>query len=124
MAEKSSVLVRNSRYVSGGTSEVNARAIEWWERTPLTPDDSDVLYVVERRWEGRLDLIANALLGDSRLWWLIAQYNAILDVPGEIREGRVLRVPVKERAQSFLNGRIGGIDSLREVPTDTISPIV
>ena len=124
MAEKSSVLVRNSRYVSGGTSEVNARAIEWWERTPLVPDDSDVLYVVERRWEGRLDLIANALLGDSRLWWLIAQYNAILDVPGEIREGRVLRVPVKERAQSFLNGRIGGIDSLREVPTDTISPIV
>jgi hypothetical protein len=122
--EKSSVLVKNSRYVSGGTSEVNARAIEWWERTVLTPDASDIIYVVERRWEGRIDLIANALLGDSRLWWLIAQYNAVLDPVNEIREGRVLRVPLKDRAQAFLNGRIGGVDSLREVPTNNITPIV
>ena len=122
--EKSSVLVKNSRYVSGGTSEVNARAIEWWERTVLTPDASDIIYVVGRRWEGRIDLIANALLGDSRLWWLIAQYNAVLDPVNEIREGRVLRVPLKDRAQAFLNGRIGGVDSLREVPTNNITPIV
>ena len=56
MAEKNSTLVRSSRYVSGGTTEVNSRALEWWERKILPINDDDSSYVVEKRFEGRLDL--------------------------------------------------------------------
>lgn len=124
MTEKNSTNVQKSRYVAGGATEVNQFALEWWERVNLEPDDTDTTYVIESKSEGRLDLIAKAYLDDSRLWWLIAQYNAILDPYNEIIEGRVLRIPSKSRAQSMLNGKLGGYESTREVPLSSITPIV
>lgn len=122
--ETNSTLSQRSRYVVGGQTEVNQNALEWWERTQFQTAESDTTYVVEKRAEGRLDLVAQAFLDDSSLWWLIAQLNSILDPFGEIVEGRVLRIPTKERVQSMLNGRIGGYDSTREVPLTNITPLV
>ena len=122
--ETNSTLVQNSRYVVGGQTEVNQNALEWWERTAFQIDPSDITYVVEQKSAGRLDLIAQAFLEDHTLWWFIAQFNSILDPFGEIVEGRVLRIPTKERTQSMLNGKLGGYDSTREVPLTNITPIV
>ena len=124
MTERNSTNIQKSRYVAGGATEVNQFALEWWERVTLTTDDTDSTYVVEKKAEGRLDLIAQAYLEDSRLWWLVAQYNAILDPFAEVIEGRVLRIPSKSRAQSMLNGKLGGYESTREVPLTSITPIV
>lgn len=124
MAETNSVNLAKSRYVAGGTTEVNTLALEWWERASLAPDSSDTTYVIEAKSEGRLDLIAKAYLDDERLWWLIAQYNALLDPFNECITGRVLRIPTKARAQTMLSGKIGGYDSTREVPLSSITPIV
>lgn len=124
MAEKNSTLNPNSRYVSGGITEVNTKRLEWWERSEFQLSDSDTSYVVERRTAGRIDLIAQAFLGNSHLWWLIAQYNALLDAHAEVYEGRVLRIPSRERAQSMLNGKLGGFDSQREIPLTNIIAIV
>jgi hypothetical protein len=122
--EKNSTLLPKSRYVVGGVTEVNAKALECWEPNAFRPNSTDRTYVVEARFAGRLDLIAQLYLDDSRLWWLVAQYNAILDPYAEIFPGRLLRIPTKDRAQSMLSGKLGGIASTREVPLTNISPIV
>jgi hypothetical protein len=124
MAEKNSTLLKSSRYVVGGVTEVNRKSLEWWERTNFIGDSSDQLYTVEAKFEGRLDLIAAQFLGDSRMWWVVAQYNAILDPCNEVTEGRLLRIPLKSRLQAMLAGKIGGTASKREVQITTISPIV
>lgn len=123
--ETNSTLVQNSRYVIGGQTEVNSKRLEWWERNKFTIDpDTDIEYVIDNKTAGRLDLIAEVFLGDSHLWWFIAQYNAILDAYDEIIEGRILLIPTKERVQILLTGLQGGYPSTREVPLSNISPIV
>lgn len=124
MAETNSTLVHKSRYVSGGITEVNTNALEWWERATFRLDATDRIYTIEARWNGRLDMIAQQFLDDSRLWWFIAQYNAVLDPFNEIYEGRVLRIPTKVRVQSMLSGKLGGATSTREVPLTNVSAIV
>lgn len=123
--EKNSTLVRGSRYVSGGTTEVNKTAIEWWERSVLKTDPTDFQYVVEKQFEGRLDWITAVYLGEQniRYWWVVAMLNNILDPYTEVTTGRIIRIPTKERLQNMLSGKLGGIPSTREVPT-SILPIV
>lgn len=123
MSENNSVFRRESRYVSGGSTEVNSKALEWWDRSIISDADDDVAYVVEKKFAGRLDLIAAVYLDNSRLWWLIAQYNNILDPFSEITEGTLLYIPNKARAEGLLQGTLGGKPSTREVPT-SILPIV
>lgn len=124
MAETNSTLLARSRYVAGGITEVNTRALEWWERANFREDNTDRLYAIEARFNGRLDLIAQLFLEDSRLWWVIAQYNAILDPYVEISVGRILRIPTRDRVLSMLTGKFGGAASTREVPLTNITPIV
>ncbi len=123
--ENNSTLVKGSRYVSGGTTEVNKTALEWWERAVFEIDPTDTQYVVERRFEGRLDLITAVYLGEQnvRYWWVVAMLNNVLDPYTEVITGRIIRIPTKERLQNMLSGKLGGVPSTREVPT-SILPIV
>lgn len=123
MAQTNSTLVRSSRYASGGTTEVNSKAIEWWERKVFPVNDDDSTYVVERKFEGRLDLITAVFLKEPRYWWVVAQYNNILDPNAEIIEGVILYIPTLDRIKTILSGQLGGIASTREVPI-SILPIV
>ncbi len=123
MAETNSTLSRTSRYTSGGTTEVNAKALEWWERNVYTRFDDDRAYVVEKKFEGRLDLITDLFLGEPRYWWVVAMYNNILDPNAELFEGAVVYIPSVDKVKSLLNGKIGGVASLRQVPL-SILPIV
>ena len=121
--ETNSVLRRKTRYVSGGVTEVSQGRLEWWERNTMTAGNDDRVYTVERKFEGRLDLIAALFLGEPRLWWLLAQYNTILDPYAEVVEGAQIVIPSADRLSTLLQGRTGGVQSTREVPT-TILPIV
>lgn len=122
--ETNSVQRKKTRYVAGGSTEVSSWALEWWERTVFEIDETDRAYVVERKFEGRLDLIAALFLGEPRLWWVIAQYNSVLDPYAEIKEGAVIYIPSPARAAAILSGgRAGGVPSERQVPT-SILPIV
>lgn len=123
MAETNSTLIRNSRYVSGGTTEVNAGALEWWEPNVFPQFADDQAYVVERKFEGRLDLISAVFLGEPRYWWVVAMYNNILDPNVEITTGVIIYIPSLENVKSLLVGKLGGIASLRQVPL-SILPIV
>lgn len=124
MAETNSTLVQASRYVAGGTAEVNSTAIEWWERSVLQINNDDREYIVEAAYAGRLDLIAASFLGEPRWWWVIAQYNNILDPFAEASEGTVLYIPTVEKVKSIVTaGKLGGVASKREV-LPSILPIV
>ena len=86
-----------SRYVQGGTTSVNKIGLDWWERRIFSKDPSDIVYYVENKFEYRIDLIADAFFGDSRYWWVIAQFNDILDPHSELVAGRRLIIPTKNR---------------------------
>lgn len=121
----SSLQTRKTRFVAGGETEVSAEGnIEWWERKVLVSAEDDQAYVIDKKFEGRLDLIAALFLGESRYWWVLAQYNSILDPYAEITEGSTIYIPSKERVDQILSGgRLGGVPTTREVQP-SILPIV
>ena len=123
MANSNSLYNKFSRYVAGGTAETANSKIEWWERNQLSSSNSDIVYTVENFYEGRLDLIASVFYNEPRYWWVIAQYNNVLNPFTEIIAGRILLIPSKDRLSLMLSSKPGGIDSTRE-PVNTISPIV
>jgi len=120
---KNSVFRRKTRYVSGGVTEVSTNRLEWWERNVFTSGDNDTLYTIDQRTQGRIDLIAAMFLGEPRLWWVIAQYNKILDPFAEIVAGAQIYIPSPERVDALLNGRLGGTPSTRETKV-SILPLV
>lgn len=91
-----------SRYIQGGTTAAGTIGLGWWERKIFAKDPSDQVYYVENRLEHRIDLIAHEFFGDSRLWWVIAQYNDLLDPHSEIVAGRMLVIPTKSRLYTEL----------------------
>ncbi|MEM2159678.1 MAG: hypothetical protein QXN55_01835 [Candidatus Nitrosotenuis sp.] len=123
MSEKNSIKLKSSRYVQGGVTEFGSIGLEVWEPKELDLDSTDLEYTVENFYEGRLDLIANAFYKTPRLWWFLAQYNAILDPITEITPGRVLRIPSMERIMMFTSDKIGGLNSTREKGT-ILEPVV
>lgn len=103
---------KNGRYAIGGQTEVSSRALEWWDRADIPLDSSDLVYALEEKYVGKPYLLGKLFYGDEGLWWVICQYNAIIDPIGELVVGRVLRIPSPSRVN----------DRLRK-PGSTIGPI-
>jgi hypothetical protein len=107
---------KNGRYVLGGQTEVSSFAIEWWNRYSMSRDPTDIIYFLERKYEGRPEILGYVFYGDVGLWWVIAQYNSIIDTFAELVEGRLLIIPTLERVKRELigqNTKVGGIPSTR-----------
>lgn len=105
---------RNGRYALGGLTETSSFAIEWWDRNLLQKDVTDIIYAVEKKYEGRPDQLGYLFYGEANLWWVLAQYNGIVDPIGELVEGKVLFVPLIERVRaSMLKSKPGGVPSTR-----------
>lgn len=104
----------NSRYAYGGITETSKNFVEWWERVKLPLDNTDKYYVMEKKYEGRPDLLGYVMYNDSSLAWVILQYNNILDPATELVEGTLLRIPTTDRVHGvLLNGQIPSTDSSR-----------
>lgn len=109
---KNSVYKQKSRYVVGGKTEVGVNKLEWWTKDFLNADSTDVIYVLEKKFEGRPDLLAQAFYEDPYLWWVICQFNSILDFNTEFIEGVILRIPTKSRVLTLISpNKMGGIPS-------------
>jgi hypothetical protein len=91
---------KNGRYVLGGSTEVSSFALEMWDAIQIQPDPSDFIYFVEKKYEGRPEMLGYVFYGDPGLWWIICQYNNILDPLNEIIEGKALLIMTMERVQS------------------------
>lgn len=114
---------RTSRYIQGGRTEVGPIGLEWWDAYTFPTDPSDELYVVEAKYNHRIDLIANAFYNDWSLWWLLASFNNILDAYTEVVTGAILYIPTLSRAQSFMTQPPGGYLSTRQ-SENLLPPIV
>ena len=105
---------KNGRYALGGVTETSVFAIEHWDRRLMKRDPSDILYVIEETYSGRPDLLGQLFYGDPLLWWVVAQYNGIIDPLEELVVGKLLYVPIIERVRSDLfKATPGGIPSTR-----------
>lgn len=118
-----STLDKKSRYVGGGVTENEPNGLGWWERRQWEFSQDDELIVVSQKYEHRIDLLASDYLNDSHLWWVIAQYNAILDPYAEIVQGTYLRIPPASKVQDMISGRTGGVTSQRQEHPSQIKPI-
>lgn len=112
-----------SRYVAGGVTERTGNFLEWFEPAVFPKDASDQVYAVENIYENRLDLISAIFYNEPRYWWVIAQYNNIIDPFSEVTAGRMLLIPTANRLQGMLLHNRGGIDSTKEAQ-NLISPII
>ena len=109
--------IKNGRYVLGGRTEVSEFAIEWWNKAKLKTDPTDLVYVIEKKYENRPNLLGYLFYGDEGLWWVIAMYNGITDPLTEFTSGKLLLVPLLPRVKSALftsDIAQGGIPSTRK----------
>lgn len=103
---------KNGRYVVGGVVSNTGKGLGWWEKREVAPDISDLLYVLEERYVGRPDLLAYAFYHDTKLWWVIPQFNHILDPVHELTLGKLLIIPSMDKINStyFADNKVGGIN--------------
>lgn len=80
---------------------VKVNGVEFWDLPVLpevTPDRNDTLYQVSNTdGQVRIDGIARKYLDDPRDWWIIAHLNEMSLLPGDIRNGDVIRILSKKR---------------------------
>ena len=112
-----------SRYVGGGTTEVSKNLIEWWERFEFREDQSDLIHIVSESNQYDLHKISSIYYNDTRYWWLIAQYNKIIDPLTEIVNGLELKIPSPNRISAMLSTQKGGTPSTK-ITSKLISPII
>ena len=107
--ETNSTEIRNSRYVQGGETDRYANRLGWWERRTMPRQDDDIQYTIDKRVEGRPDLIAHHVYGKVQLMWLVLQYNNIVDVETELVAGEEIFLPTMERVMlSIMTKPVGG----------------
>ncbi len=63
---------RTSPYFNTTQNEIN---LETFVPRPITSEDDDQSYTIERTYAYRPDLLAFDLYGSPRLWWVFAQRN-------------------------------------------------
>lgn len=68
------------------------------EYTAVSQQPDDVLYVIDKVYEFRPDLLAFDLYGDSGLWWVFRSRNpnSIDDPIFDFRSGVTIYIPKKE----------------------------
>lgn len=105
---KSSLAKRYSRMLNGGTTELKGNKLGWWERGDFEKNIStDRLVVIPDVYDNRPDLLAYAVYGNPALFWLILQYNNIIDLEEEFVTGAEILLPSRTRVlSSMVNNNI------------------
>ena len=92
---------RTSPYFNTPENEVN---LEILNPRPITAEDDDQSYTIERTYAYRPDLLAYDLYGSPRLWWVFAQRNLdqIEDPIYDFRPGVTIQLPKPANVKSDL----------------------
>lgn len=89
----------NSRY-TGGIITKNRSGKEFLilrRQLNLKEDEGDIFIIITEDLEKRADLVAHKAYGDSRLWWVVYEFNQIRDPFFDLKQGQILRLPKIER---------------------------
>jgi hypothetical protein len=90
------------------TDLLDFNGVIFWGQTeyPDIPISSDDTYIeLNQQQARRIDLLAHDIYGDSGLFWIIMLANNI-DLPNQIREGMVLRLPARSTIDSILKPKL------------------
>ena len=90
-----------SPYFSTPQNEIN---LETLVPRPITAEDDDQSYTIERTYAYRPDLLAFDLYGNQNLWWVFASRNpnTIKDPIWDFREGLRFYIPKKSNVEQAL----------------------
>lgn len=100
---------KSSRYVNGGTTDRYPNRLGWWERRPLEHSDDDIRFTIDKTSEARPDIIAFQVYGKALYYWVVLQYNNIVDIQEELTAGTEIRLPRYTRLiLSIMNKKTGG----------------
>lgn len=92
-----------SRMLNGGRTEIKGNKLGWWERKTFDKNTSnDIRVIIPDVYDKRPDLLAYAIYGKPNLFWLVLQYNDIVDVEEEFRSGKEIFLPSRVRVLSGL----------------------
>lgn len=104
--DKTSLAKRYSRMLNGGDTETKGDKLGWWERRIIEKNTtSDIRITLPDVYEHRPDLLAYVVYGKPNLFWLILQYNDIVDIEEEFIRGAELILPARDRVLSSLVNR-------------------
>jgi len=97
-------LPNNSRYGQTNLYQDTAGTMFFglWQPLGLPEDNTDVFYTVRMGDAGRLDLVAYDYYNDPSLWWVIADFNNIVN-QFDLKVGDMLRIPAKKRVMAALS---------------------
>lgn len=78
--------------------------LERLEIRPIPAEKDDIIYTIDKSYEGRPDLLAHDVYGDSRLWWVIVQRNldTIFDPINDFTAGTKIYMPKGSKIKSSL----------------------
>ena len=100
---KSSVLKNDTRYNSGGFSEISPLKVQWWERKLFEKEEfSDRKFTITAQYKFRPDLLSQLFFRRPDLGWVILQYNNIVDLMEELDVGKEIVVPATSRVLGTL----------------------
>jgi len=104
--DKTSLAKRNSRMLNGGDTEIKGNKLGWWERRPLQKNTAtDIRITIPEVFSKRPDLLAFRVYRKSNLFWLVLQYNNIVDIEEEFITGKEILLPDVDRTLSSLVNR-------------------
>lgn len=66
---------------------------------------------VESGFEANLPALAHLYLGDQDLWWVLLQYNGLIDPIHDVRVGVSLKIPDRTSLLSYLERTSAGLGS-------------
>lgn len=77
------------------TTPQNNLSLDIFTPRPITADDDDISYTIDKIYAHRPDLLAFDLYGTPRLWWVFAQRNPdiIEDPIYDFALDKVIRIP-------------------------------
>lgn len=86
------------------TTVQNDLYLETLRIRPVPAEKDDFLYTIETRLQYRPDLLAAALYGSPKLWWVFAQRNmdVIQDPIFDFKPGVQIYCPKKSNLQRYL----------------------
>lgn len=67
---------------------------------------SDRTIIVDARWESNLPGLAEEVLGDMNLYWVLLAYNGLVDPIEDVKPGVVLRIPRRKDLVAYLEREI------------------
>ena len=85
------------RYVKGGTTEVLANRLGWWERNIMPHQDDDIVIQVTGTMVANPAEIAQRVYGNPNYAWLVRQYNTVLDEDIDLADGTIIVLPTQDR---------------------------